>query len=581
MNKKCIIMAKILQFVRKIWEFISIWFVKFGTYVGKGQKQTHEPGDILKWQREEVTKLQEVLKAEQVLNEKQCINLVKKLDQVTLYVNEMITSSEEATNRFGLVLEELRRITRKVVILVQDCGKQEWCDVVAFQMNNTEAFRELVDDLECFWDAMRETYLAIYPDSQNFRMPCIDFSVATYDEVESDEEALVKRLVKRLETPPNNSEDYELAKHLLKRLQFDLRQMKGAELGALEIPEEVAKPVSLNKIGSGAAGKVHKSSWLGLESAIKLVGVLPNFRKEAGILACLGHPNLVKFICCGRFDETQEENLDGSNNLFLVMELMEMSLSDLLKKKKTPLPYLVAIDMMHEIARGMCYLHDMHVAHLDLKPSNVLLSSVPRVAGVKGNINYDFVKLTDYDTSKTEVQSKPEVQKFTIGTPRYMAPEMNNNNKEKSPTNMACPFAADVWSFGMTCSEILSLREPFSGATRTNVILRKIKDCRRPMLPENCEELTTLIEECWNEDPSQRPTFSKICERLATLKKKFTVGIYPNDSPQFKGWTYFLSTEVKKASNHINVPALKKVRTHFVTICILCVFLEGCTVHYV
>ena len=196
MNKKCFIMAKILQFVRMIWGFISIWFVNFGTYVGKGQKQSHEFGDILKWQREEVTKLQEVLKADQVLNEKQCINLVDKLDQVALYVNKIITSTKETMNRFGLVLEELRRITQKVVILVQECGKQEWCDVVAFQMNNTEAFREIVDDLKCFWDAMRETYLAIYPDSQKFRMPCIDFSVASYDEVESDKEALVERLEK-------------------------------------------------------------------------------------------------------------------------------------------------------------------------------------------------------------------------------------------------------------------------------------------------------------------------------------------------------------------------------------------------
>jgi hypothetical protein len=163
--KMYFIMVKALRFVRMIWGFISIWFMKFGTYVGNGQKQSNELGDILKWQREEVTNLQEILKAEQVLNGKQCINLVEKLDQVVLYVNEMITCTKEMTNKFGLVLGELRRITRKIRILVEDCGKQEWCNVVAFQMNNTEAFRELVDDLQCFWDAMCEKYLAIYPDS--------------------------------------------------------------------------------------------------------------------------------------------------------------------------------------------------------------------------------------------------------------------------------------------------------------------------------------------------------------------------------------------------------------------------------
>jgi hypothetical protein len=111
-----------------IWGFITIWFMKFKTYVGKEQKQSNELGDILSWEREEVTKLREVLKAEVVLNEKQCINLVEKLDQVVLYVNEMITCTKETTNELELVLGELHHITRKVRILVQDCGKQEsWC----------------------------------------------------------------------------------------------------------------------------------------------------------------------------------------------------------------------------------------------------------------------------------------------------------------------------------------------------------------------------------------------------------------------------------------------------------------------
>ena len=138
---------------------------------------------------------------------------------------------------------------------------------------------------------------------------------------------------------------------------------------------------------------------------------------------------------------------------------------------------------------------------------------------------------------------------------------------------MACPFPADVWSFGMTCSEILSLKEPFLGTNSREVILQKIKDGWRPELPINCEELTTLIEECWIEDPSQRPTFSNICKRLATLKKKFMVGIYSNDLPQFdKGWTCSPSTQLKKASNQMNVSAPKKVRTHSITICLLCIF---------
>ena len=137
---------------------------------------------------------------------------------------------------------------------------------------------------------------------------------------------------------------------------------------------------------------------------------------------------------------------------------------------------------------------------------------------------------------------------------------------------MACPLQADVWSFGMTCSEILSLKEPFSDRNEEDGILHKTKECWRPELPINCKELTMLIEECWIEDPSQRPTFSNICKRLTTLKKKFMVGIYSNDIPQFdKGGTCS-----KKASDHMNVFAPKKVRTHSITICTLYTFEMTC-----
>ena len=569
-NNKCFIMAKILQFVRMIWGFISIWFIKFRKYVGKEQKQSNELGDILNWQREEVTKLREVLKAEQVLNEKQCINLVEKLDQVVLYVNKMITCTKETTNDLGLVLGELHRITRKVRILVQDCGKQEWCNIVAFQINNREAFRELVYDLRCFWDAMCEKYLAIDPVSQ-FRIPCIDFSVATYDEIESDEKALVERLEKCLEMTPIGSTEYELEKYLLRRLRFKLAQVKGAELDALEIPMNIMEPVFVQEIGRGETGMVYETRWLGLKSATKISRSLSIFHKEACMLASLHHPNFVEVICCGRLHETHEENLDGSRHFFLVMELMDMSLSDLVKKQKMPLPYLVAIDMMHEIARGMCYLHDMHVAHLNLKPMNVLLKSVSRHVGVKGNIGFDFVKLSVSDTYKMEAQNKLVLEGCTIGTIQYMAPEMHDVNG-KSISNMAFPFPADVWSFGMTCSEILSSKKPFSGIYTKRDILHKIQDRCRPKLPINCKELTMLIEECWIADPSQRPTFSDICKRLAILKRKFMVGVYSNVIPQFgKGGTFSQITTVAEFFNQMDISVSKKVRIHSITISLLCI----------
>jgi hypothetical protein len=121
---------------------------------------------------------------------------------------------------------------------------------------------------------------------------------------------------------------------------------------------------------------------------------------------------------------------------------------------------------------------------------------------------------------------------------------------------MACPFQADVWSFAMTCSEILSRKVPFHHTHDMKEILPKIKKGERPKLPINCGELTKLIEECWREDPLQRPTFPDICKRLISLKKMFMKGTYLSDMvPQFDGVMNFfqkLSTTWKGCKEETN-----------------------------
>jgi serine/threonine protein kinase len=280
-------------------------------------------------------------------------------------------------------------------------------------------------------------------------------------------------------------------------------------------------------------------------------------------LAGLSHPNLIKYFCCGIDEE--------HNKLYLVMELMDMSLKEMLEKhKKTSLRYVVAIDVMLQIGSGMWYLHDMHVAHLDLKPDNVLLSSMT-IDGAEDTNSYDCnVKLIDYGTSKLEVQSKPQTRKVEhiVGTTSYMAPEQMDKNHAFT----ACPFQADVWSFAMTCSQILSLKVPFDPTTNVREIHQKIKKGERPELPINCGELTTLIEECWRENPLQRPTFSDICKRLTCLKKMFMKGTYLSDMvPQFGGVRNFFQKipttleGCKEETKHSS----EKVYATSITMCLL------------
>jgi serine/threonine protein kinase len=355
----------------------------------------------------------------------------------------------------------------------------------------------------------------------------IDLDMPTLKDIEGDEKILQECL--------KGDDNYEWREHLWQRLR-DL-QLEGGELDGVEVPIVIdsLKPELLTQIGKGQDGDVYESIWLGFKCATKILPALDeiqNLRKEVGILAGLSHPNLIKFIyfgVVGSIDELRSHKYIGGNDgnlkkLYLVMEFMDMSLSGMLKKQSKPLPYLLAIDIMHQIASGMCYLHDMHVAHLDLKPDNVL-TRPNSIEGENLTSGRFLVKLTDYGTSNIEVPSKiPKEQEcYCVGTPKYMAPEIIDRKLESH----ASFFQADVWSFAMTCSEILSQTTPFGNLfVKAQDILKKVKEFERPQLPTNCKELTGLIEECWVHDPLQRPTFPKICKKLIDLKKMFLRGTY-------------------------------------------------------
>jgi serine/threonine protein kinase len=527
-------MAKLLQLVfeqlSRIWDFIGTFFIMFWTYQQRGTIHKYDIGGLLQWQKEEISRLEQISNGKEVLNKKQCKHLLTKLNQVFECVDKMITSSSEVKN-FGDALEELCCIIQKLGVVMSECGNQNRSQAIAFQINNKEAFRELVSDLRCCWDVICEMHSTSQSGSHS-DMFTIDLDMPTLKEVEDDEKVLQESL--------KDGSNYEWSEHLRQRLR-DL-QLEGGELDGVEVPTVIdsLRPKLLKQVGEGAFGAVYESIWLGFKCATKILPApegIQNLCKEVGILAGLNHPNLIKCIYCGvgrSIDESCSWTLKvlrkwkGGNgktleNLYLVMEFMDMSLSGMLKKQSKPLSYLFAIDIMHQIASGMCYLHDMHVAHLDLKPDNVLMKPNSTTRGKLDFVRYS-VKLVDYGVSDIEVPSKiPEEEKcFRVGTNRYMAPEIIQR-KLKSHASL---FQADVWSFAMTCSEILSQSAPFCDKVLTKDILEKIKDFERPELPTNCEELTRLMEECWVEDPLQRPTFSEICDKLIDVKKMFLRGIY-------------------------------------------------------
>ncbi|KAG0612872.1 hypothetical protein M758_6G058800 [Ceratodon purpureus] len=270
--------------------------------------------------------------------------------------------------------------------------------------------------------------------------------------------------------------------------------------------------------GSGANG-VCRTTWLGIPCAKKEFHGQESetcFLKEAGILVHLKHPCIVNLICCG--------NGLKKGDRFIAMELMETSLFDLIEEQKNVLFSLpVAVDMMVQIARGVCYLHDRGVAHRDLKPQNVVVS---RLISPHLSEDHFSVKLVDFGISKTKVEvSKSNIMTAGgIGTTRYMAPEAFPQAYGNG-TGKATWFKADVYSFAMTCAHLLSLRTPFGEMQNLRALHEKLVKEERPKLPVGCpKELVLLLEKCWNIRPGSRPSFMQICIELEKFRHAFLRG---------------------------------------------------------
>ena len=328
-SPKYFIMAKLLQLffeqLSRFWDFIGTCFVMFWTYGQRGTTYIHD--GLLQWHKEEVRRLEEISNGHEVLNKKQCKHVLTKLNSVVECISKMIALSNEV-QEFNVALEELCCITQKLGVVVMECVNWNRCQAITFQINNKEAFRELVSDLKCCWDVIHEMHSTHHRGSDHV-MCTIDLDMPTLKDVEDDEKVLQDSL--------KDCNNYEWKEHIRRRLG-DL-QLEGAELDGVEVPIvlDPLKPKFLREIGKGGYGAVYESLWMRFHCATKILPISDRnstFRNAVGILAGLSHPNLIKFIYCGVdgcLDALCSWKHDGlrkcdRKNLYLVMEFMDMRL---------------------------------------------------------------------------------------------------------------------------------------------------------------------------------------------------------------------------------------------------------------
>jgi len=214
--------------------------------------------------------------------------------------------------------------------------------------------------------------------------------------------------------------------------------------------------------GKGGMGEVYRARDmnLGREVAIKLLPAsFPSgaerlrFEREARAASALNHPNILTIHEIEQVDKYR----------FIVSEFID---GDTLRKRLSDgqMPLREALDVAIQIASALSAAHSAGIVHRDIKPENIML----RRDDLVKVLDFGLAKVAESNiTSATPEESTLEWFQtdagIVLGTSAYMSPEQTRGLMVDART--------DIWSLGVVLYEMVTGAQPFTGPTKSDVIV--------------------------------------------------------------------------------------------------------------
>ncbi len=133
------------------------------------------------------------------------------------------------------------------------------------------------------------------------------------------------------------------------------------------------------------------------------------------------------------------------------------------------------LEIIFNTCHALEYIHKKNFAHLDIKPSNIMLTE-------KGE-----VKLMDFGIAR--LLQKTAKKKGVSGTPNYMSPEQAESKE-------TIDSRSDIFSLGVVLYELLSGERPFDGDNSFQImysIINKNPESLKKLVPDINTDIANVV----------------------------------------------------------------------------------------